>query len=73
MKIILHPHALRRAIERGAIEEEIFQTVTEGEQFPAKFSRTGFRLNFHFENLWSGHFSIPNKLNCLQFSKMKHG
>jgi hypothetical protein len=56
MKIILHPHALQRAIERGAIEEEIFQTVTEGEHFPAKFGRTGFRLNFHFENIWNGHF-----------------
>ena len=56
MKIILHPHALQRAIERGATEEEIFQTVTEGEQFPAKFGRTGFRLNVNFETIWNGHF-----------------
>lgn len=42
MNIALHPHALERLAERGAIEEEVIATVLQGESFPAKFGRTGF-------------------------------
>ena len=38
--------------ERGATENEIVATVESGETFPAKFGRTGFRLNFHFDSVW---------------------
>ncbi len=48
MNVRLHPHALERLAERGATEEEVVATVLEGERFPAKFGRTGFRRNFHF-------------------------
>ena len=44
----LHPHAWERMQERGATEEEIQATVAQGEQFPVKFGRTGFRRNFQF-------------------------
>ena len=47
----LHPHALDRLSERGATEEEVRATVLEGETFPAKFGRTGFRRNFRFASL----------------------
>jgi hypothetical protein len=50
----LHPHARERISERGATEEEIQATVAQGEQFPAKFGRTGFRRNFHFDQEWRG-------------------
>ncbi len=49
-----HPHALERMEERGATEEEVVSTVEEGERFPAKFGRTGFRRNFSFNGEWRG-------------------
>lgn len=49
MEIQFHPHALERLQERGATKDEIKVTIQEGEQFPAKFGRTGFRRNFSFE------------------------
>ena len=40
--------------ERGATEEEVIATVRDGERFPAKFGRTGFRRNFAFDGEWHG-------------------
>jgi hypothetical protein len=54
MSVRLHPHALERAGERGATEDEVIATVERGEQFPARFGRTGFRRNFPFEGRWRG-------------------
>lgn len=34
--------------------EEVRATVAEGEQFPAKYGRTGFRRNFPFKGIWNG-------------------
>jgi hypothetical protein len=48
----LHPHAKERLIERGATENEVIATVKEGETFPAKYGRTGFRRNFSFNGRW---------------------
>jgi hypothetical protein len=48
----LHPHAKERLIERGATENEVIATVKEGETFPAKYGRTGFRRNFSFNGKW---------------------
>ena len=59
MKIRFHPHALERLSERGATEEEVRATVLEGETFPAKFGRTGFRRNFRFDSVRRGrHYAI---------------
>jgi len=52
MTIKFHPHALERIDERGTTEDEVIKTIEEGEQFPAKYGRTGFRLNFPFNNEW---------------------
>lgn len=52
--IKLHPHAKERLIERGASEQEVFSTVENGETFPAKYGRTGFRRNFSFNGTWRG-------------------
>ena len=54
MKVRLHSHAKERGAERGATEEEIIVTVLEGERFPAKYGRIGFRRNFPFEAEWRG-------------------
>jgi hypothetical protein len=40
--------------ERNATENEVRAAVEEGEQFPAKFGRTGFRRNFPFTGEWRG-------------------
>lgn len=45
--------------ERGATEEEVGLALQEGEQFPAKFGRRGFRRNFSFDGVWRGrHYHI---------------
>ena len=54
MAVRLHPHALGRMAERGATEDEVTATVEQGEQFPARFGRTGFRRNFPFDTEWRG-------------------
>jgi hypothetical protein len=40
--------------ERGATEDEVKAAVEQGEQFPAKFGRTGFRRNFLFDSQRQG-------------------
>jgi len=40
--------------ERGATEEEVGATIREGEQFPARFGRQGFRRNFVLKALRRG-------------------
>ena len=52
--IRFHPHALERLAERGATEGEVIETVHNGEQFQAKFGRTGFRRSFEFGSTWRG-------------------
>lgn len=54
MSVRIHPHARERMAERGATEAEVIATVEDGERFPAKFGRTGFRRNFAFEGERSG-------------------
>jgi hypothetical protein len=54
MSVRLHPHAVDRLPERGATEAELVATVEQGERFPAKFGRTGFRRNFPFHQEWRG-------------------
>lgn len=58
MDISLHPHAVDRLAERGVTEEEVRETVADGEQFAAKRGRQGFRRNFAFNDSWRGkHFA----------------
>lgn len=54
MDIVIHPHARDRMWERGASESEVIATIEQGERFPAKFGRTGFRYTFSFNGIWSG-------------------
>ena len=50
----IHPHARDRIFERGATPEDIEATIREGERFPAKFGRAGFRRNVRFGGTWRG-------------------
>jgi hypothetical protein len=54
--IKLHPHAKERLVEQGASEQEVIATVENGEIFPAKYGRTGFRRNFSFNSMWRGKY-----------------
>jgi len=54
MKVHFHPHARERMDERNATEDEVKATIEQGEKFPAKFGRTGFRRNFPFIGEWRG-------------------
>lgn len=54
MVVRFHPHARERMEERGACENEVLATVEQGEQFPAKYGRMGFRRNFPFNDQWRG-------------------
>jgi len=52
MAVRFHPHARQRMEERGASEEEVWATLEQGERFPAKFGREGFRRNFAYGQMW---------------------
>ena len=54
MKVRFHPHALERLAERGATEAEVTVTIEQGERFPAKHGRVGFRRNFVYNGMWRG-------------------
>jgi hypothetical protein len=51
--------------ERGAREDEIAATIAQGERFPGKFGRTGFRRNFRFDDQWRGRFYKNKQLEVL--------
>jgi hypothetical protein len=65
MVVRLHPHAIQRLGERGATEQEVIATVLEGEAFPAKFGRTGFRRNFGFGRAWRGKTYATKQLEVI--------
>jgi hypothetical protein len=54
LSVRLHSHAQDRLAERGATNAQVVATVEDGERFPAKFGRTGFRRNFPFNAEWRG-------------------
>ena len=62
MAIRFHPHAKERMRERGATEDEVIGTVEHGEQFKAKYNRTGFRRNFLFDSEWRGKYYKTKQL-----------
>lgn len=52
MEIEFHPHAQERILERGTTVQEVKETIEQGERFPAKQGRIGFRRNFSFGKMW---------------------
>ena len=65
MAVRINPHARGRMAERGATEDEITATVEGGEQFPARFGRTGFRRNFVYEQKWRDQFYRTKQLEVI--------
>jgi len=51
--------------ERGASEAEVRATVEQGEQYPARFGRSGFRRNFAFEEEWRGKYYRTKQLEVI--------
>lgn len=64
-KIIIHKHAQERMQERGATEE-VIQTLKEGEKFPAKFGRIGFRRNFSLREFGEAKSIKQSKLKFME-------
>lgn len=56
MIVRFHPHARERMAERGATEDEVRASVKQGERFPVRFGRSGFRRNFPFDREWRGKY-----------------
>ncbi|MCX6646773.1 MAG: DUF4258 domain-containing protein [bacterium] len=52
MAILIHPHAEKRLIERGATKDEVSETVAGGESSPARLGRVRFRKNFVYNDYW---------------------
>ena len=69
MSVRIHPHARQRMAERDATESEIIATVEQGEKFPAKFGRAGFRRNFMFEKQRHGRFYRTKQLEVIAVSE----
>lgn len=55
-KIIFSDHALGQMEERGATRYEVESAILKGERIPAKKGRHAYRLNFQYDNNWSGKF-----------------
>ena len=65
MKVKLHPHAQARILERGATEREVIATVENGEQFPVRFGRRGFRRNFPCKAQWRGKHYVSKQVEAI--------
>jgi hypothetical protein len=65
MAVRFHPHARERMKERGATEAEVIATVEQGECFPTKYGRCGFRRNFPFGGTWLGRWYKTKQVEVL--------
>jgi len=50
--------------ERGATESEVTATVEQGERFPARFDRVGFRRNFAYNAQWRGRWYASKQIEA---------
>lgn len=62
MHIRIEPHTLLRAIERGASEEEIIETINNGLAIKAKSNRMAKVRVFDFNKIRNGKFYEQKKL-----------
>ncbi len=69
MTVHIHPHARERMIERGATEAQVIATVEQGERFPAKFGRAGFRRNFIYEQEWRNKLYRTKQLEVIALAQ----
>ena len=62
MKIIIDPHTLERAFERGVSEKDIMDTLENGNNITGKKGRLGKTMVFDFNNVWNGKHYLQKKL-----------
>lgn len=62
MQIQIEPHTLERAVERGASESEIIETLNSGINIPGKAGRSGKYKVFIFDAIRNGRFYNEKKL-----------
>ena len=62
MNIQIEPHTLQRAIERGATENEITDTLSLGVNILGKSGRLGKSKIFHFDAIRNGKYFEEKKL-----------
>ncbi len=70
--VVIEPHARERMSERGATEDEVAAAVAQGEMFPAKFGRAGFRRNFAYDGLWRGRRYATKQVEVLAVEEDEH-
>ena len=63
MNIQIEPHTLQRAIERGATEHEIRETIISGVNILGKSGRLGKSSVFPFSNERNGKYYEEKKLD----------
>jgi hypothetical protein len=65
MNIQIDPHTLNRALERGAIEEEIRETLEKGVSISAKGDRLGKSSVFEFQTVRNGKFYEQKRVEVI--------
>ena len=64
MKIQIEPHTLQRAVERGASESEIIETIEQGASILGKYGRLGKSRIFSFTNTRNGKYYDDKKIEA---------
>ena len=54
MRVSISKHALERAAERGATQEEIRDVLRSGKPVPAKYGKLGRRRLIRVDQIWRG-------------------
>lgn len=65
MKIIIEPHTLKRASERGASKEEIIDVIENGFVIPAKSDRFAKAKIFDFNKTWNNKYYEQKKIDVI--------
>jgi len=65
MKIIVEPHTLKRASERGATEKEIFDVINEGIVIPAKKDRFAKAKIFDYNKFWNDKYYEKKRIEVI--------
>ena len=65
MRTIIEPHTLKRALERGASENEILEVMEKGSSIKAKNDRFSKELVFDFKNIWNDKYYEQKKIEVI--------
>ncbi|MGA2298132.1 MAG: hypothetical protein ABSG15_11345 [FCB group bacterium] len=65
MKIIIEPHTLKRALERGAAEEEIIEVINKGIEINVKKGRLAKGKIFNFNSSWNNKFYEQKRIEVI--------